>query len=238
VAVSAGRDAAGDKHMSARHKIGPLGWFLLAWVILAYVWGLLYLWGFTYGWEFLGVPLKEIYALQSAHVHSPHPEQVPAFFVPGAVQTSALFTVLMLAFGALLWVGLVGKATTRVQWLYFLVLDALAVAVGSVLQQESIVLSLFLALMLGAVAIVPRARSVALVIGSSAVLFLFSLFLNEGPWVWQDWLGFLAVTDYAALILFVLGFIVLYVQQLRAHAQLEAAHARLGDRPSAIAGFR
>jgi NarL family two-component system sensor histidine kinase YdfH len=133
----------------------------------------------------------------------------------------------MLVFGFLLWVGLVGRAPRRYQWLYFLLLGFLAVAIGGVLRQESVVLSLFLALTLGAVAILTRARDMALVIGGASALFLVSLYLDQGPWVWQHWLGFLAVTDYAAVILFVLGFIVLYVQQMRAHTQLEAAHAGL-----------
>jgi two-component system, NarL family, sensor histidine kinase YdfH len=221
--ASCGREVRREeRRMSTRHKIGPLGWFLLVWVSLVYFWGLLYMWGFSFGWEFLGAPLKKMCATQGCRL--PLGPQLLLGLLP---PSSVTFTMLVLLYGVLLWAGLSGKVWRRWQWLYFLLQGGLVIVVGLVLRQETVILSLFLALILEAVAILKRARPVALVASGYAALFLLSLPWTVGPWPLYSWVNFLGGTDYAALILFVVGFLVLYMQQMGAHAQLEAAHTKL-----------
>jgi NarL family two-component system sensor histidine kinase YdfH len=196
--------------MDNRHPIRPLRWFLLAWESLVYVWGIVYL---------CGVDL-----LLGDQVH-------PAFLVALHVHLGAVlaFTALMLLQGALLWAALAGQLPPRLYWLSFLALAGLVWTIGLVVQQENVVLSLYLALTVGASGLLTGARRVTLVAGGYLTLAILS-----GIWSlhgWQDWNAFLIIfwfkSDYAALILFAVGYLVLYTHQTRAHAQLQAAHLQL-----------
>ncbi len=207
--------------MSTRQKVGPLGWFLLLWVSLVYLWGILYLWGYSYGWEFLGAPIQKMCVARG------HCDAGPPMGLGVVVSPSLVFTGLIAVYGALVWAAVSSPAGARKHWMTFLLQGALVFVIGLVVRQELAVLSLCLALILEAVAIFNRSRVIVLVAVGSAMLYFLSVTWTLGPWTLDTWLNFLSKTDYAALILFVVGFVVLYMQQLGAHAQLEAAHARL-----------
>ena len=196
--------------MDNRHPNRPLRWFLLAWESLVYLWGVLYL---------CGVDL-----LLGDQVH-------PALLLLLRVHLGAVvvFTALMLVHGTLLWTGLSGKMHARIYWLYFLVQAGLVWVIGLVVHQENVVLSLYLALTLGASGMLKRARPMTLAASGYIALAILS-----SAWslqAWQDWNAFWIIfwfkSDYAALILFALGYLMLYVHQTRAHAQLETAHVQL-----------
>lgn len=107
-------------------------------------------------------------------------------------------------------------------------------------QQLYVVLSLYLALTLEALAVFQRARPVLLLGGYYGLLFVVAVVLSlfqdlggakllggasmRGPWL-ETLLGQSA--NYLALLLFAAGYLVMYVQQLRSREQLELAHKEL-----------
>jgi hypothetical protein len=82
--------------------------------------------------------------------------------MPSAV---VVFTTLMLLHATLLWMGLSARIPQRFLWSYFVAQGGLVFVIGSVLGLETAVLSLYLALILAAVAILKRARPAAIVAG-------------------------------------------------------------------------
>lgn len=193
----------------------PLRWFLLAWESLVYFWALLYLNGVN------PITLEKAQTGQTP---------VPVGAVSPNAPIIALFTALMLAQGGLLWIGLSGKLPRRLTWLYFCIQGALVFSIGLIVQQDNVVLNLYLALILGAIAMLRQARYVLAVALGYVVLFLTS----SQSWSFFAWSGasqYLRVlwtkSDYAAMLLLVVGFIVLYLQQVRVHNQLASAHEQL-----------
>jgi two-component system, NarL family, sensor histidine kinase YdfH len=189
----------------------PLCWFLLVWESLVYIW-----------------------ALSSVKLDPGEGLKQSQPVIAGASYSSplmiVLFTMLMLAQATLLWIGLSGKLPRRLIWLYFCVQGLLVFASGWMMPQENVGLNLYLALILGAIALLRRARDVLIVVLGYAVLFLFgsqtwNSFFQVGWNVYLAKLG--ARTDYAALLLLVVGFLVLYMQQVRIHHQLARANEQL-----------
>lgn len=189
----------------------PLRWFLLVWESLVYIWAL------------SSVKLEPAGGLKQSQP-----------IIAGASYSSplmiVLFTVLMVAQAILLWIGLSGKLPRRLIWLYFCAQGLLVFASGWMMPQDNVALNLYLALILGAIALLRRARYVLIVVFGYGVLFLFgsqiwNSFFQVGWNVSLTKLG--ARTDYAALLLLVVGFTVLYVQQVRIHYQLARTNEQL-----------
>ncbi len=206
--------------MNHRTATRPLRWLLIFWVGLVYVWGLLAL---------EGVNPKVV--SMAAGGNGP-PNLLSALFSEPAANpmTIALFTGLVLFYGALLWMGLSDLIAPRFHWLYFLGQGALVLIIGFVAQQENVILSLYLALILGAISMLQRVWPVTLVASGSLLLFLTSSLWSVWPSEqhWQTVLLLLwTKTDYPALLLFAVGYVVLYIQQNRIHAQLASTHAAL-----------
>lgn len=198
--------------MNTKSTTHLLRWFLLLWVCLAYIWG--------------GLALANINPKawdQPENVQSVLPQ------LSSNLQVISTFTGLILLYGALLWLGLSEKIAQRFYWLYFPGQAVLVLVIGFVAQQENVVLSLYLALTLAAIGMLKRAGPVTLIASGSLVLFVISSLWSI--WPQQHWnviLGILWLrTDYPAIILFGVGYIVLYIQQTRSHAQLEATHTEL-----------
>jgi NarL family two-component system sensor histidine kinase YdfH len=98
---------------------------------------------------------------------------------------------------------------------------------------NSVVSNLYLVLALQALSLSRQTRFVLTV--ADGLLLLFSLSLLWNSWMWEDkdWGKFLirvaSGTDYTALLPFVVGYLILYAQQLRSHTQLATAHAELEE---------
>jgi NarL family two-component system sensor histidine kinase YdfH len=191
----------------------PLRWFLLFWESLVYLWAVLSLFGVN------PLTLQQIPRLPRQTLFRPLPET--AVDVLGI----ALFTVLMLAQGGLLWVSLSGKLPRSLTWLSFCLQGVLVLVIGLLVQQDNVVLNLYLALILSAIVLLRQVRSVVIVAVGYVLLFLAS---NQN-WGTQLWSANILVdkTDYAALFLLVVGFLVLYIQQVRGQRQLAAANEQL-----------
>jgi NarL family two-component system sensor histidine kinase YdfH len=201
--------------MNMKSTTHLLRWFLLLWVCLAYIWGCLALANINpKAWD------------QPENVQSVLPQ------LSSNLQVISTFTGLILLYGALLWLGLSEKIAQQFYWLYFPGQAVLVLVIGFVAQQENVVLSLYLALTLAAIGMLKRTGPVTLIASGSLVLFVISSLWSIWPQQqhWNVILGILWLrTDYPAIILFGVGYIVLYIQQTRSHAQLEAAHTELAS---------
>ncbi len=227
--IRGGGTSAGvrDDQDHARHLPAPasLRWFLLAWEGLVYVWAVLYspvLLGSAtlcaqLGRSTAGCGPARVVALLGAHL--------------GPV---GAFTALLWLQAMVLWLGLAGKVPDRLLWPHVLAQAALVYALGRLVQQENVTLSLYLALTLGAINMLPTARQVALVGTGYIGLFLVSSL--RGADSWGGWtLAFWSKSDDAALLLFAIGYLLLYVQRTRIHTQLAAAHRDLTATHAALA---
>ncbi|HLW00016.1 MAG TPA: sensor histidine kinase [Ktedonobacterales bacterium] len=209
--------------MSAWQQKHPLRRFFLVWVSLTYLWGLV-----------LRSNGPKV-ALDCLHGASPQLCSFPnALSITLSTITSwpvAAFTGLLLLYGIALWISLAGWIPWRFSWLYFLLQGVLVLIMGLVVQEENMVLSLYLVLTLQALSMVQYTRLTLVVASGLLGLFTLSMLWSLWTWEYQDW-GYFVVrvltgTDYTLLLPFALGYLVLYVQQVRAHTRLEAAHGQL-----------
>jgi two-component system, NarL family, sensor histidine kinase YdfH len=207
----------------------PLSWYLLLWMCLIYVGG-------VFG--------------ETTFLHSFKP--CPQGLCPFVIATSSplspafpvvlTFSILMGLLCLLLWLSMSGIWKSWRSWGSFLLQGVLVLIISFLPEQQQlyVVLSLYLALSLEALAVFQRARPVLLLGGFYGLLFVIVLVLSlfqdlggtklldgasmRGPWL-ETLLGQSA--NYLALLLFAAGYLVMYVQQLRARAQLELAHKEL-----------
>lgn len=204
-------------------------WLFLFWVGVVYLWGI---WGGTTVTSIY--KNKPIIVMSGFHLSSYNP------LLAGDWLHTGLFTLLMLLYSVFLWIGLSGKIARRLYWLYFLGQGGLVLACSLALYQVNLALNLYLALTLAAIVMLKQPRLVISVALECVLLFLVAVFLETMPWrkenvnpfFWEIALS--TLPGYLATILFVVGYILLYLQQTRAQSQLgraytelETAHTRL-----------
>ena len=148
----------------------------------------------------------------------------------------AALTLLLAGFGTLLWINLSRADRPRLFWLFFFLQVMLALLTAAIVSTMGIAFVLLLILTLE---ILFLFRRTALVFGvSCGAILLFILILVVIPpqenlfWLPSSWTSFgpLALWSFsglAALLLFVVGYLAVYMQWIRAHAQLETAHQEL-----------
>ena len=195
--------------------------FLWVWIGLVYLWGLLHLF----------VPDPSVF---KCWYNAVLPEHCPPLqFLPSQAHLwqIAAFTLLTLLYGVLLWAGLAGKIPQRWHVLSFLVQASCVFAISLVVRQDNVVLSLYLVLTLAAIDMLQNTRLALLVASSSLFFFVLNELLSRGVlknWsmaLWGIWIS----TDYAALGLFLIGYLLLYLQSSRAHTQLVTTHTELEE---------
>ncbi len=207
--------------MSYLQTSGLLHRFLWAWIGVVYLWGLLHLF----------VPDPGVF---KCWYNAVLPEHCPPLqFLPSQAHLwqIAAFTLLTLLYGVLLWAGLAGKIPQRWHVLSFLVQASCVFAISLVVRQDNVVLSLYLVLTLAAIDMLQNTRLALLVASSSLLFFVLNELLSRGVlknWsmaLWGIWIS----TDYAALGLFLIGYLLLYLQSSRAHTQLVTTHTELEE---------
>lgn len=209
-----------------------LGWFLLCWVTLVSVQGFLLLAGSQPFRQFQGglclatSPQQGACSLTIIFVtlHDlPHPVIL------------TLFTFLMVLQGIGFWVGLAGKVRQPLFWLFFLLQGVLFLIVCLIAQQTYLALSLYLALLLGALGMLKHVRPMLIILCFYSVLLLsfsYASFVSMQILYKQGLVGSIPswdVTNYTAFILFVIGYLLLYVQQLHAHKRIAAYATRVEE---------
>jgi len=195
--------------------------FLWVWIGLVYLWGLLHLFVSNLGvfkcWY--NSVLPDNCAPLRFLLSSAHPWQIVAF------------TLLTLLYGVLLWAGLTGRIPERWHILSILLQAGCVFTISLVVRQDNVVLSLYLVLTLEAIDMLQNTRLALLVASSSLLLFVLNELLSRG--VLKNWVtalfGIWISTDYAALSLFLVGYLLLHLQFSRAHTQLAATHTELEE---------
>lgn len=127
------------------------------------------------------------------------------------------------------WAFISGAISPKLSWLYLLIQAGTTFLIGLIARQDHISLSLYLALTLSSVAMHFRPLSVLVVALGSFALSVIAIVLNasissRGHFTaLNNWVP----ADYAVLLLFLVGYTTLYVQQSRMHTQLLNAHEQL-----------
>ena len=201
-----------------------LRWFLFCWLALTYLWIAQFLFG----------------RYKQCDPATSNPPVIKGSLIPSASCTHTSFTatfpslifctLLILFYGLLLWINLSEKLPLRFRWGSFLLQGAFIFTLGIIVPQGNILLSLYLIVTLEALSSLQYARFTIVVATGALALFLLSSILSitaeKQQSYWQTF--FLTPTfDYIAPILFVVGYLVLYIHQLHTHAQLKAAHTEL-----------
>src|SRR6266568_2652986 len=218
---SATRRGARQREIYMRYSQASrvLRWFLFVWVSLVYLWGLLHLF----------VSDVAVYKCWYASVTPDRCPPLTLLLSSFRIGQVVAFTLLVLLYGILLWTGLVGKIPPRWHWLSFLLQAGCVFVISLVVKQDNVVLSLYLVLTLEAIGTLQKTRFTLLIGSSSLILFVLNEFLSRG--IFKNWttalLSIWISTDYAALSLFLVGYLILYVQLSQAHTQLEVTHTEL-----------
>ena len=219
--------------MNTRLNSRPLRWLLLLWVGLVSVWGFSSVWGLAGGEGCGGLALPHLF-IQCLQVMQHGPGKPGQMLGGGSLSPLwiSLFTTLMALQGTVLWISLSEKRVWH--WFLFLIQGMLMLAVCVLVQQENIAFGLFLTLLFTALIVFRQMRLLMLAASTSVVLFIASITGIEvlrsistqgikADWWYSLW----NLPNIAALLLFAVAYLLLYVQQLRSNAELEAAHLKL-----------
>jgi NarL family two-component system sensor histidine kinase YdfH len=192
-------------------------WFFLGWLVIVYLWSALRM--ILQGWK------------------QPSVAQLLRRAAETELPVLAALTLLLAGFGVLLWVNLSRTDRPRLFWLFFPVQGILALVAGVLVSEMTVAFVLFLIL---ALAILFLFRRASLVFGVScgATLFFILILVVAPPQRTISWFPYtsnlfgLASAEiflgWATLLLFVVGYLIVYMQWIRAHAQLETTHRELG----------
>jgi NarL family two-component system sensor histidine kinase YdfH len=213
--------------MDQRDPARLLRWFLLIWEILVYLWGMLALCVDP-------AVLNDAYNGRFCIYVGSHKDSCLFFLSRSHVDPGLVggFTALMLVHVTALWLGLRGLVPRRLLLPYFLAQAGLVFGISLLAPRATnVALSLCLVLPLIAIGMLRHPRPVAAVAGLSILIFVLDSLWSWGAWSdWGGfWLRFWLKSNYVVLILFAVGYLLLYVQQLRVQDQLRAAAAQLEE---------
>lgn len=211
-----------EQHMLSHvQRSRSLHQFLWSWVSLVSLWGILHLF----------VPNQAVF---KCWYNTILPERCPPLqFLPASAQFWQItaFALLIVLYSLLLWIELTGKLAQRWYILAFLAQAGCVLVISLVVRQDNIVLSLYLVLTLAAIETLQNTRLALLVASSSLLFFVLNELLSRGVlrnWnvaLWGIWIS----TDYAALGLFLIGYLLLYLRSARAYTQLATTHTELEE---------
>jgi len=226
------------KYARAEHL---LRWFLLLWLGLMYLWGL-QLMRLSVGGSQIVVGVFP--GVRTGPVPTQLPTQVSGFCLSlsPSLFDILLFSGLMVCHAGLYWLGLSGKLPRHWRFLYLAAQGLLVVMISFSLSPggcvalappEEFLICLYLALIVGAISILDCANAIiAVVTGYLLLLVLNTVVLESRASLLVSVQTSLQASAqfsiwYAAMILFVVGYIIVYLQQLHVHSQLQVTHARL-----------
>ena len=210
----------------SRQDMRPIRWFILFWMSMVFLWGGAQL--------FLGNALKlpigdlNIIITFAQNAPSlmpglaPHVRSYSSTLDQIALPLKLLCLSLLLVQFVLHWLCLSGKVQRPWYWGYFLLQGCCVLVVSFIWADPIIALGLYLVLVIEALSMLRQVWQIVLVMGNALVFFLITL-------VWQVtqvilWMTFESIL---LLVIFLIGWIILSTQQIRARSQLEEAHLQL-----------
>lgn len=206
--------------------------FFLFWLGLIYLSGL---------WQLSGRNPKDLAVLTQCISHTA--QKIDCRFSDlffGGMNTNLtlilLFSLSLLLYALLLYIGLIGKIPTRFSLPYFLLQGCFIFVIGQIIRNvalsENIILSLYLLLIMSTV-IILRPNVVMFVIVISYIL-IYVLIILWKLWIANagDWASFLAIvgmkTD-VTLIPFLFGYLIFFGQLQYVHTQLAGSYSKLEE---------
>ncbi|EFH80774.1 sensor histidine kinase [Ktedonobacter racemifer] len=194
-----------------------LRWFLLLWVGMAVA---AWLVGNLFLGNFMGTA-------------SLTPGKQVAVRPPLPLSLMLLFLLLVALYSFLLWMGLSDRIQPRFFWWYFLGQGLLVFTLQVVGGPLNLTLNFYLALVLCALTMFKRVGPVLLIAAGSLLLWvaplgmkIFSI-ISLGTSLTAFWFNIWSQSDVTTMVFFVLGYVLVYLQQAHAQAQLERAHREL-----------
>ncbi len=193
----------------------PIRWFILCWVGMVFLWGCAQL---LLG-DLLFIQLRrdkpssrfdQVYLLRD---HIPILNQI-------ALSLKLMCVALLIVQFCLHWMCLSSKVRRR--WYSFLLQGACVLTMSFIWADPIIAFGLYLVLVIEALSMLKQVRQIVIVAANTLVFFLITL-------VWQVtqatlWFTFESVL---LLVIFLIGWIILSLQQVYTRSQLEAAHLQL-----------
>lgn len=212
-----------------RREMRPLRWFLLVWIGMVFLWGCAQLLLGNGGPQLFVGDFSVAVQIADPHLPSSKPYPVPLAqehsFAPFLQITFPLnlicVALLMVQFG-LHWLCLSGKIRRRWSWGYFLLQGISALLISFIWADPLIALGLYLLLIVEALSMLKQVRQIMIVAANALVLFLVTIDwqVTRGSWITTG-------ESVLLLVIFLLGWIMLSIQQVHARSQLEAAHLEL-----------
>jgi hypothetical protein len=218
-----------EKELSyARQDRRSMRWFILLWV------GAVSLWGSTqllldnyvrlpFGGFIVIIGWMNWYASSPLHTQlSRSPDQAPPLFVHTSYPISVIGVIVMVVQFCLHWICLSGRSRRHWSWLYFLLQGACVLAISLIWSDAIIVLGFYLVLVIEALSLLKQTRQIVIVSCTYLVLFISIV-------IWQltQMLFWITLESVLFLMIFLIGWIILSIQQVLTRSQLEAAHLQL-----------
>ena len=152
-----------------------------------------------------------------------------------------LFLLLIALYSFLLWMGLSDRVQSRFFWWYFLGQGLLVFTLQMVGGTLNLTLNFYLALVLCALTMFKRVGPVLLIAAGTLLLFVAPLGMkiisavSFGTSLAALWFTIWSQSDVTTIVFFVLGYVLVYLQQAHTQAQLERAHRELQTAHSGLA---
>ena len=154
------------------------------------------------------------------------------------LSSTLIFLLLVALYSFLLWRGLSGRVQPWFFWLYFLFQGLLVFAMQLVVDQPNLTMNFYLALTLCALAMFKRVVPVLLIATSYLLLFfawpIIGILFGVPPGMHLT-VSIWTFSDLMTIVFFVLGYLILYLQQSQSQVQLEQAHRELQGAHSRLA---
>jgi NarL family two-component system sensor histidine kinase YdfH len=209
-----------DLHLYKR-DIRPIRWFILFWASMVYLWGCTQLLLGSY----MRLPLGSaalIFIQPAQKLNTQLSQPIHAKLMYAYQNPDLLGVMLMILQFCLHWICLSGKLQRNWYWLYFLLQGLCTLALSFIWSDMIITLGLYLVLVIEVLSLIKQVRRIVVVVASYLMLFMLTV-------VWQlmNWAIWMTLESALLLIIFIIGWVILSMQQVHARSTLEAAHLQL-----------
>lgn len=231
-----------DEQVLSRYRpdIRPLRWFILFWVGIVSLWECAPL---LIG-DYVQLPIGSFFAIIGVFrgIGNTASRSTPSKVVQSSSQVNqallqrrlfplfhqidtplkGIFIAFMMGQIFLHWIFLSGKWRQRWYWLYFLLQGVCVLIVSLIWSDTIITLGFYLVLVIEALSMFKRARQIVEVTAIYLALFVLTV-------VWQltQMTIWMTLESVLLLVVFIIGWIILSIQQVHARGQLETAHLQL-----------
>ena len=225
-------DTTEKERSRSRQDIGPIRWFILFWVGIVSLWGsaqlllgnyvrlpfggFVIIMGFV-SWHApfsntIGPPLESDQA-------PPLPDHI---YHPLDYPLGVIVVLIMAVHICLHWICLSGRVQRRWYWLYFLIQGVCVLTISFLWSDMTITLGLYLVLVIEALSMLKQIQQIVWVVANYLVVFILTIM-----WQLTQMAIRMTLESLLLLIVFIIGWIILSIQQVHARSQLEAAHLQL-----------